>query len=75
MMLETSFNECKFQKCEFQECSLEKADFFDTSLKDIDLSTCDISGIRFTLSSLKGVILAREQCVILASIFGVYIKE
>jgi Uncharacterized low-complexity proteins len=59
----------------FARCNLDKVQFSGTKLAGIDLSTCQFYQLALTSDDLRGCIIAPEQAIALANIFGVVIKE
>ncbi|MBP2649961.1 MAG: Pentapeptide repeat (8 copies) [Firmicutes bacterium] len=59
----------------FTHCNLDKAQLSGTKLAGIDLSTCEFYQLALTPEELRGMIIAPEQAIALAGIFGVVIKE
>ena len=76
----TSFAEADFYSAmlidvSFVCCNIDKAQFSGTKLAKIDLSTCQFYQLALTPDDLRGCIIAPEQAIALANIFGVVIKE
>ena len=59
----------------FARCNLDRVQFSATKLAGIDLSTCQFYQLALTTDDLRGCIIAPEQAIALANIFGVVIKE
>ncbi|QDR79538.1 pentapeptide repeat-containing protein [Sporomusa termitida] len=59
----------------FVRCNLDKVQFSGTKLAGIDLSTCQFYQLALTADDLRNCIIAPEQAIALANIFGVVIKE
>ncbi|WP_094602980.1 hypothetical protein SPSIL_040840 [Sporomusa silvacetica DSM 10669] len=59
----------------FAHCNLDKVQFSGTKLAGIDLSTCQFYQLGLTPDNLRGCIIAPEQAIALANIFGVVIKK
>jgi len=78
--LNTSFTEAdlysaKLTDVSFSRCNLDKVQFSGTKLAGIDLSTCLFYQLALTPDDLRNCIIAPEQAIALANIFGVVIKE
>lgn len=59
----------------FDHCNIDKVQFSGTKLAGIDLSTCQFYQLGLTPDNLRGCIIAPEQAIALANIFGVIIKK
>jgi uncharacterized protein YjbI with pentapeptide repeats len=59
----------------FTCCNLDKVQFSGTRLAGIDLSTCQFYQLALTPDDLRDCIIAPEQAIALATIFGVVIKK
>jgi uncharacterized protein YjbI with pentapeptide repeats len=59
----------------FTGCNLDKVQFSGTRLAGIDLSTCQFYQLALTPDDLRDCIIAPEQAIALATIFGVVIKK
>ena len=55
--------------------NLDSSEFFKTKLNGVDFSSCEISNIKFDMTSLKGIIIDRFQCQNLVGMLGVEVKE
>lgn len=65
----------KLNKVVFNKCNLRLGDFYNTSLNGVDLTSCDITGIKTDLDSLKGLIVTPMQALDLSTILGIVIKD
>jgi len=72
---ESFFEETKFKNVFFAMSDLSKTEFFKTPLKDIDLSSDVIEGIHIDSFGLQGAIISPAQAILLASYFGLVIKN
>ncbi len=58
----------------FTRCNLDRVQFSGTKLAGIDLSTCQFYQLALTADDLRNCIIAPEQAVAVANIFGVIVK-
>lgn len=72
---EADFYSVTLNDVSFAHCNLDKVQFSGTKLAGIDLSTCQFYQLGLTPDNLRGCIIAPEQAIVLANIFGVIIKE
>jgi len=77
---ETSFSEANFysttlEDVNFENCNLDKAQFSKTKLRGIDLSSCQFYQLGLNPDDLRGCIIAPDQAIALANIFGVILKK
>lgn len=72
---EADFYSTTFKDVTFECCNLDKVQFSGTKLAGIDISTCQFYQLALTPDDLRGCIIAPEQAIALANIFGVVIKE
>lgn len=71
---EADFYSSTLTDVSFAHCNIDKVQFSGTKLAGIDLSTCQFYQLGLTPDNLCGCIIAPEQAIALANIFGVVIK-
>lgn len=74
-LIYSSLNEIKLKSVEFEQCDLTRSEFYYTSLNNVDLTSNDISAISVTQNDLYGVIVSELQCIELACLFGIRVKQ
>lgn len=77
---DTSFNKANFYSTtlddvNFVNCNLDKVQFSKTKLWGIDLSSCEFDQLGINPEDLRGCIIAPDQAIALANIFGVILKK
>lgn len=72
---EADFYAAVLQDVCFTKCNIDKAQLSGIALKGIDLSTCQFNQLGVTVEDLRGCIIAPEQAMALANVFGVVIKR
>lgn len=72
---EAFFKSIKANHLKFNEVKFLKAEFIRADLEGVDFSTSYIDGACFDFESLKGITVSESQCVSLASMLGVNVRD
>lgn len=72
---EASFSGTECKGIYMENVKFEKAEFMRANFNGVDFSKSSIDGAYFDLDTLKGIAVNPSQCVLLASMLGVIVKD
>ena len=72
---EARFYDCVLAEAIFDSVNFLSAEFLNTSLSGVDLSETEISGLRIKEEDIKGAIISIKQTPLVATLFGLKIKD